>query len=233
MDVWNVGGHLRGMPLRVIWFLNAANDYDNLFTCDLSLGYLLHKHPGRAQTFPMGFGQAHVFYPEVGAARCTAALLLDVDPVGLVRGKAFSEQYVNDRPYVASSFLSVAIAKVFRTAMTGRCKDRPELADTPIPLTAHIPVLPCRGGETFLRSLFEPLGYEVTAQSIPLDETFPNWQDSEYVAATLKSTVRLADLLNHLYVLIPVLDNEKHYWIGNEEVEKLLRHGEGWLAGAS
>ncbi len=193
------------------------------------LGYLLHKHPGRAQTFPMSFGQAHVFYPEVSVGRCTAALLLDVDPVGLVRGKAF-EQYVNDRPYVASSFLSVAIAKVFRTAMTGRCKDRPELADTPIPLTAHIPVLPCRGGETFLRSLFEPLGYEVMADSIPLDETFPDWQDSEYVAATLKSAVRLADLLNHLYVLIPVLDNEKHYWIGDEEVEKLLSHGEGWLA---
>ncbi|MGB3300728.1 MAG: 3' terminal RNA ribose 2'-O-methyltransferase Hen1 [Phormidesmis sp.] len=193
------------------------------------LGYLLHKHPGRAQTFPMSFGQAHVFYPEVSKERCTAALLLDVDPVGLVRGKAF-EQYVNDRPYVASSFLSVAIAKVFRTAMTGRCKDRPELADTPIPLTAHVPVLPCRGGETFLRSLFEPLGYEVTAQPIPLDETFPDWQNSEHVAATLKGTVRLADLLNHLYVLIPVLDNEKHYWIGDEEVEKLLRYGEGWLA---
>ena len=193
------------------------------------LGYLLHKHPGRAQTFPISFGQAHVFYPEVSATRCTAALLLDVDPVGLVRGKAF-EQYVNDRPYVASSFLSVAIAKVFRTAMTGRCKDRPELANTPIPLTAHMPVLPCRGGESFLRSLFEPLGYAVAAHSIPLDETFPDWQDSEYVAATLKNTVRLADLLNHLYVLIPVLDNEKHYWIGDEEVEKLLSHGEGWLA---
>lgn len=199
------------------------------------LGYLLHKHPERCQSFDLSFGKAHVFYPESNARRCTVTLLLEVDPVGLVRGKVSSrqegafDQYVNDRPYVASSFLSVAIAKVFRTAITGRCKDRPELADTPIPLTARIPVLPCRGGETFLRELFEPLGYEVTGRSLPLDETFLDWKDSDYIAATLTNTVRLADLLSHLYVLIPVLDNEKHYWIGDEEVEKLLRHGEGWL----
>lgn len=199
------------------------------------LGYLLHKHPERCQSFQMSFGKAHVFYPEASVERCTATLLLEVDPVGLVRGKPSSrregafDQYVNDRPYVASSFLSVAIAKVFRTAITGRCKDRPELADTPIPLTVEIPVLPCRGGESFLRELFEPLGYEVRGQLLPLDETFPDWENSDYIAATLTNTVRLADLLSHLYVLIPVLDNDKHYWIGDEEVEKLLRHGEGWL----
>ena len=199
------------------------------------LGYLLHKHPERCQSFDLSFGKAHVFYPESTPECCTATLLLEVDPVGLVRGKTSSrqegvfDQYVNDRPYVASSFLSVAIAKVFRTAITGRCKDRPELAETPIPLTVEIPVLPCRGGETFLRELFEPLGYEVTGRSLPLDDTFPEWGNSDYVAATLSNTVRLADLLSHLYVLIPVLDNDKHYWIGDEEIEKLLRHGEGWL----
>src|SRR5579864_142306 len=30
-------------------------------------------------------------------------------------------------------------------------------------------------------------------------------------------------------VLISVLDDDKHYWVGDAEVEKLLRHGEGWL----
>ncbi len=79
------------------------------------LGYLLAKHPGKLQTFNLNFGKAHVFYPEATETRCTAALLLDVDPIGLVRGRVGSteggllEQYVNDRPYVASSFLSVAI----------------------------------------------------------------------------------------------------------------------------
>ena len=198
------------------------------------LGYLLHKHPDRLQCFPMTFGQASVFYPEANADKCTAALLLDVDPVGLVRGKAKSgdrplEQYVNDRPYVASSFLSVALAQVFSTALSGRCKDRPELAETAIPLTVKLSVLPCRGGEKFLRQMFEPLGYQVAAKPLILDEQFPEWGASPYFAVELQNTVRLADLLSHLYVLIPVLDDDKHYWVGDDEIEKLLRHGEGWL----
>lgn len=161
-------------------------------------------------------------------------MLLDVDPVGLVRkrrgeGEAL-EQYVNDRPYVASSFLSVAIAQVFGTALAGRSKDKPELAETAIPLTAKLAVLPCRGGEDFLRRLFEPLGYIVTAQCHALDEKFPEWGESFYFTVELQGTVRLQDLLSHLYVLIPVLDDEKHYWVGDEEVDKLLRHGAGWLA---
>jgi 3' terminal RNA ribose 2'-O-methyltransferase Hen1 len=37
-------------------------------------------------------------------------------------------------------------------------------------------------------------------------------------------------LLTHLYVLIPVFDNEKHYFVGDDELEKLLAKGAGWLA---
>ena len=201
------------------------------------LGYLLHKNPARAQSYELSFGQAHVFYPEASAERCTAALLLDVDPVGLVRGRRGPEgdggllaQYVNDRPYVASSFLSVAIAEVFGTAMAGRSKERPELAATSMPLAARLAVLPCRGGEEFLRRLFEPLGYVVTAEPHPLDATVPEWGASRYYTVGLAGAVRLSELLAHLYVLVPVLDDEKHYWVGDDEVEKLLRHGEGWLA---
>ncbi len=199
------------------------------------LGYLLHKHPDKCQSFPMSFGEAHVFYPETSTEICTATLLLDINPVALVRGKSSAhregvlDKYVNDRPYVASSFLSVAIAKVFGTALSGRCNALPELANRSIPLTVNLPVLPCRGGISFLRQLFEPLGYQVEGETIPLDQTFPEWQDSFYIAATLHNTVRLCDLLSHLYVLIPVLDDDKHYWVGEEEIAKLLRHGEGWL----
>ncbi|MDJ0737605.1 MAG: 3' terminal RNA ribose 2'-O-methyltransferase Hen1 [Nostocaceae cyanobacterium] len=195
------------------------------------LGYLLHKHPDKCQSFPLSFGQAHIFYPEADTEKCTAALLLDVDPVKLVRGRSISlQQYVNDRPYVASSFLSVAIAQVLSTALGGRCKERPELVQTPIPLIAKLSVLPCRGGEAFLKQLFEPLGYCVNSQGYILDEKFPEWGQSQYHTVELENTVTLSDLLSHLYVLIPVLDDDKHYWVGDEEVEKLLRHGEGWLA---
>src|SRR6185295_10601453 len=201
------------------------------------LGYLLHKNPARLQTFELSFGKVHVFYPEATPERCTAALLLDVDPVGLVRnrkgpsGEGFAlEQYVSDRPYAASSFLSVAISRIFGSALAGRSKGRQELADSAIPLVAKVAALPCRGGERFLRSLFEPLGYAVAATRLPLEERFPAWGDSSYFNVELSTERRLSEVLTHLYVLIPVLDDDKHYWVGEAEVEKLLRHGEGWLA---
>src|SRR6267378_7406537 len=200
------------------------------------LGYLLHKSPFLVHSFDQVLGKAHVFYPETSTDHCTAALLLEIDPIGLVRnrrgpsGEAHAlEEYVNDRPYAASSFLSVALARTFGTAITGKSKERQELAAAPLPLEARITVLPCRGGENLLRRLFEPLGYEITAVRHPLDENFPEWGESPYFSVALKATIRLSDLLTHLYVLIPVLDDDKHYWVGDAEVEKLLRHGEGWL----
>jgi 3' terminal RNA ribose 2'-O-methyltransferase Hen1 len=196
---------------------------------------LLFKNPGRHHVKELSFGQAHLFYPEATAQRCTVALLLDVDPVALVRGRNGGDsgplaQYVNDRPYVASSFLSVAIRELFGTAITGRSKERPALAEQALPFTVTLAVLPCRGGEAVLRQLFEPLGYAVSATRHTLDEQFPEWGESQYYTVEIAGTVRLCDLLTHLYVLIPVLDDEKHYWVGDDEVEKLLRHGEGWLA---
>ncbi len=200
------------------------------------LGYLLHKNPERVQSFDLAFGKAHVFYPEATRARCTVALLLDFDPVGLVRtrrgpaGEAGAlQQYVNDRPYVASSFLSVAIARVLASALAGTSKGRPELVDEPLPLIAKVAVVACRGGEDLLRRLFEPLRYTVRSEHHPLDEQFPEWGDGPYYTVELQQNIPLKDLLTHLYVLIPVLDAEKHYWVSQDEVEKLLRRGEGWL----
>jgi 3' terminal RNA ribose 2'-O-methyltransferase Hen1 len=203
------------------------------------LGYLLHKNPARVQAFEVASGTAHVFYPEATDARCTAALLLEVDPVGLIRGRRGPEggegfslgQYVNDRPYAASSLLAVAMSRVYRTAMSGRCDARPDLAASPVPLELRIPVLPCRGGPDLARRLFEPLGWEVSATPIALDEAFPEWGASRYLDLRLSGLIRLADALNHLYVLLPVLDDSKHYWVSTDEVDKLVRAGTGWLAG--
>ena len=201
----------------------------------LDLGFLLHKHPGRFQSFDLSFGRAHVFYPEATDERCTACLMLDVDPVGIVRGKGSGEgllaQYVNDRPYAATSFLSVAIAQVYGSALQGRCNDRPELASAPLPLSARLDVLPVRGGEGFLRAVFEPLGYEIEAERHPLDERFPEWGESPYFSVTIAREATLSELLTHLYVLVPVFDNQKHYFVGDDEMEKLLTRGKGWLAG--
>ncbi len=198
------------------------------------LGFLLRKHPERHQTFDVGFGTAHVLYPEATAERCTAALLLDIDPIALVRGRrnggtgskgGLLTQYVNDRPYAASSFLSVAMSRVFGSAMSGRSETHPELAAQPMPLSVRVTPLECRGGLEMAARLFEPLGYALTGSPIADRQGKP----SRYYDVTIAGTVPLALLLSHLYVLIPVLDDEKHYWVSDDEIEKLLRRGEGWL----
>lgn len=200
------------------------------------LGFLLAKNPARCQSFSLSFGQAHVFYPVADDRVCTAALLVDLDPIRLVRRRGRQGQdrtlgqYVNDRPYVASSFLSVALARVYKSALGGQSKERPALAATAIPLEAQITAVQCRDGERMLRALFEPLGYNVSAERQPLDTAFPEWGASTYWSVTLRATHRLSDLLTHLYVLLPVLDDDKHYWVGRDELEKLLAKGAGWLS---
>ena len=191
------------------------------------LGFLLHKHPDKHQEFSLPFGRAHVFYPEATEERCTAALVLDIDPIALVRGRrgagkdaGLLDQYVNDRPYAVSSFLSVALRRVFASALGGRSEHRPDLADLAIPLEVRLAPLRCRGGIELAKILFEPLGYQLTATPVG---------EGTYWDVTLSGVTTLGQMLTHIYVLIPVLDDQKHYWVGDDEIEKLLRHGEGWL----
>ena len=201
-----------------------------------NLGFLLHKHPDRVRSVGVSGGRAHVFYPEATNERTTATLFVEVDPVRLsrrARGDASTatlEPYVNDRPYVASSMLSVAIAKLYGTALSGTCETKPELVDQPLDLEISLPVVGAPHGGELIRRLFEPLGWAVECSVLPLDVTFASWGDSRYATLTLQGTQTVADALTHLYVLLPVLDGKKHYWVGDEEVDKLLRRGGDWLA---
>lgn len=187
------------------------------------LGYLLRKNPSKHQTFELSQGIAHVFYPEATPERCTAVMMLEIDPVGLVRDSGTSDQYVNDRPYTANSMMSVAMSVVLRSAMNGSCKEKPELASTPIPLEIRLPVVKARGGTEAVKRFFEPLGYEIECKVLEGNTA------STYVDLTLRATKTVAETLCHLYVLIPVLDGSKHYWVEQSEVDKLLTKGEGWL----
>ncbi len=201
------------------------------------LGYLLHKHPDKFQSFELSVGKVHVFYPEKSEEKTTISILLDVDPIDMVKsaknlsGDGFSlGHYVNDRPYVASSFMSVALSKAFSSAMNGNCKDKPELVNVPLPFEVTIGVIPApKGGEILIRKFFEPLGYQVELISHQLDSKFPEWGKSKYYTLNLKHTITTKELLSHLYVLIPTLDNDKHYYVSDSEIEKLLQKGEGWL----
>lgn len=198
------------------------------------LGFVLMKHPDRVLERELPFGKATVFYPEATAERTTVALLLEVDPVALSRNTRAGEgsplePYVNDRPYAAGSFLAVALRDAFGTAMTGKSQDRQALAETPIPLSAELPCIASRGPADLPQKLFEPLGYAVQTEAIPLDPLYPEWGERPYLKLKVSGTVRVSQLLRHLYVLLPVLDGKKHYYLNETEVQKLLRHGEGWL----
>lgn len=197
------------------------------------LGYLLHKNPYRPQEFSLNSGMAYVFYPEVSDEKTTMALLLDINPIDLAKGKQGSAtgglfDYVNDRPYTASSFLSTAITRLFNTAMNGRCDKKQDLADTPIDLTANI--FSIYGTEEFAKKIFVPLGYTVKTTKNTLDEKFSEWGESPYINLEISEKIRLSDLLNHIYVLIPVFDKQKHYYISEDEIDKLISHGGEWLA---
>ena len=198
------------------------------------LGYLLGKNPNRAQSFTLPFGVAHVVYSEATPERCTAHLLVDLDPIALVKGRRRAgdddsplAQYVNDRAYAASSFLTVAMTRALGSALKGTSRERPELALTAIPLEIKVAAVRLRGGERFVRELFEPLGYVVSVVSPqPADD---GQRTIRYGELTLNATMRLSDALTQLYVLLPVLDGDKHYFVGDDEVDKLVAGGAGWL----
>ena len=191
------------------------------------LGWVLGKHPDRTAAFELPWGRAIVTWPEASDERATCALVLDLDPVGLVRGSGPSAPgplaaYVNDRPYVASSFLSVAIGRVFRSALSGK-GERADLHALEWPLEIGLSAVPARGGERLLRRLFEPLGY--TVEATQLDPALPT-----HLSVRLVTRRTVQDVLRHLTVLIPVLDDDKHYWVGPDEIDKLVARGEDWLA---
>ena len=200
------------------------------------LGYLLHRRPGGVQTVEQSYGAMHIFYPAVAEDCCRVALLLDVDPVAMVRSRGIGSggqwalgQYVNDRPYAISSLFSVFINRELKSALRGRSAERPELAATPIDLTVTLGAVVCPGGAELPEQIFGPLGYEVEVIEHPLDEEFPQWGGGVAFTVTLRATKTLSELLTHLYVLLPVLDDDKHYWVDDQEIDKLLTYGRDWL----
>lgn len=199
------------------------------------LGFLLHKHPDKLQSIALALGQAHIFYPIAEESECTICLALDINPLDLVRNKKGSrafflqQHYVNDRTYTANSFLSTAIVKAFGSAINGTCQTMPELVETPIPLKATISSLKIDTDFSYLEKLFTPLGYTISYEILPLDDQFPSWGESKYVNLTIENTIKLKDLLSQIYLFILVLDNERHYWVGQSEVEVLVRRGGDWL----
>jgi 3' terminal RNA ribose 2'-O-methyltransferase Hen1 len=195
------------------------------------LGFLLHKNPANVHVRGAAGGTAYVFFTEATPERATAVLHLDIDPVALVRGRGqgsegLLDQYVNDRPYTANSFLAVALGRSFGQTISGKSKERQALADRRLPLTLRLAPVAASGGLEVVEGLFAPLGYTIEAKTI----FAANEGVRPLIDLTLTGEVRLAEALNHVYVLLPVIDNDKHYWINRDEIDTLIKKGEGWLA---
>lgn len=199
------------------------------------MGYLLGKHPNRCQTFDFPWAKAHVFYPEASHERCTIALAVELLTHKLNpnnRGTAHSRQehFVNDRAYAATSHLALVINQLFSQAYASQNKDKPELSNTPLPLEVWLPTVPRGRHPDTASQLFEPLGYTVAAKPLPLDQKKPDSGYSRHIDLTLSHTITMAEMLRHLYVLLPTMDGGKHHYIEQDDVEKLMRFGEGWLS---
>lgn len=200
------------------------------------LSYLLHKSPDKLQSFDITGGKAHVFYPEYTKTKCSVSLLLEIDTIELIRNIRLPDNgfmlknYINDRPYVASSFTSHSIATVFSSAMNGKCSLKPELIEVEMSFEVNISLLKIKGGNSeWINRIFVPLGYEVEYKRHVLNENFPKWGESNYYSLKLKNKLTLQKLLSQLYVLLPVFDYEKHYFISTNEIDKLLEKGRDWL----
>ncbi|MEO8531971.1 MAG: 3' terminal RNA ribose 2'-O-methyltransferase Hen1 [Deltaproteobacteria bacterium] len=212
------------MQIEVTLFAEPGADYSAR-----DLGYLLHKHPDHLHTREVAQGVVTIFYPLVSDAETRAVVHLDVDPVALVRGKndaaGLLDQYVNDRPYAVNSLLAVALGRALGQTLAGKSKDRQALADRALPYRLRIVPLAVAGGFEIIERLFAPLGY--TIEALPLETSARR----EIYDLRLETTAQLADVLTHLQVLVPVLDNAKHYWIDKAEIETLLAKGGDWLPG--
>jgi len=196
------------------------------------VGYLLAKNPQSIFHRQFSRGTVWVYYPEVAEDHLTVALLCEIDPVALVRGPATlqtSDHYVNDRPFVSTSLTSVALRTAFSTALSGRNKERPERLDERMRWVVALPAVACDGGEDLITRLFSPLGYALAVDRLALDAHFPAWGLSDVFSIRLEGLQTVRDVLGHLYVLLPVLDNSKHYYVEESETEKLLDHGRTWL----
>jgi 3' terminal RNA ribose 2'-O-methyltransferase Hen1 len=223
---FGAGRQITLMQIELTLLAGAGADYSAR-----DLGFLLHKHPEHVHERQIAAGKVTIFYPEVGPERTTAVLYLDIDPVGLVRGRnrhsdGLLTQYVNDRPYVANSFLSVAVGRTLGQSLSGKSKEKQALAVRALPFEVRVTPVAASGGKEVIDALFKPLGYEIEATALSEEAGFARG----LFDLTLRGEVRLSDLLNHIYVLIPVLDNAKHYWIDRDEIDKLLDKGAGWLA---
>lgn len=194
-----------------------------------AVSYLLAKNPNNLyERDEKGFKVRSV-YSVFTKEEVKYLIYVKPDPIDLVRSSPQVydiSHYINDREFAVSSLFVSAIRKALGTALNGKPQEeyvqwvehRFDMEVAFGPIATDLP-----DGE--LAELFKPIGYNVEIKRAA--STLRSKSSALFITLTGKQTIQ--NLLKHLFILIPVIDNYKHYFIDEREIEKVDRYGEGWL----
>ncbi|WIM41190.1 3' terminal RNA ribose 2'-O-methyltransferase Hen1 [Paenibacillus sp. PK4536] len=198
------------------------------------ISHLLAKNPNNLYDRTEKGARIRLVYTSFQPEETEVLLFVTPDPIDLVKGSPDHydiTQYINDRELVVSSLFCSYIRPALGTALNG--KPKADYIDwVEHPFTLHMSMGPVASDlpDSMIESLFQPLGYEVQMERGEIDYSFDLKNRSTVRHIQISGQQTLQHMLRQLYILIPVLDNYKHYYISDDEIERLQRYGEGWLS---
>jgi 3' terminal RNA ribose 2'-O-methyltransferase Hen1 len=198
-----------------------------------AISYLLAKNPNNLYERNHKGHLVRLFYSKFTETELEVTIFVTPDPIEMVKNNSNSydiTHYINDREFAVSSIFCSFIRSALGTALNGQPKEEHlKWVNHPFSFNFEFgPVVSSLSDEK-LMNLFEPIGYEVTINRPEIEYSFPIKTKSSARYLSIKGMKTLQEGLRHLFVLIPVIDNYKHYFIDEKEIEKLERYGEGWL----
>ncbi|MCK1992095.1 3' terminal RNA ribose 2'-O-methyltransferase Hen1 [Peribacillus muralis] len=198
-----------------------------------AISYLLSKNPNNLYERKHKGHVVRLFYSTFTETEMEATIFVTPDPIELVKNTANSydiTHYINDREFAVSSIFCSLIRSALGTALNGQPKEEhAEWVNHPFSFQFDFGPVVSTLSDNQLRELFEPIGYEVSITRPDIQYSFDMKDRSSTRTVSLKGLKTLQEGLRHLFVLIPVIDNYKHYYIDEKEIDKLERYGEGWL----
>ncbi|PYF06198.1 3' terminal RNA ribose 2'-O-methyltransferase Hen1 [Ureibacillus chungkukjangi] len=197
------------------------------------ISYLLAKNPNNLYERRVSGHLVRMFFSQFSEEEVEVTFFVTPDPIELSRNnsKVYDiTSYINDREFVVSSIFCTFLRTALGTALNGKPVEEYEpWVNHPFPLEFSFGPVASQLTDQDIQSLFQPLGYavEITYGEADYNMDFKSKSSARFI--TLKGSTTLQMGLRQLFVLIPVLDNYKHYYIDEQEVEKIVRYGEGWL----
>ncbi|TDL78499.1 3' terminal RNA ribose 2'-O-methyltransferase Hen1 [Peribacillus frigoritolerans] len=198
-----------------------------------AISYLLSKNPNNLYERNHKGHLVRLFYSKFEETELEVTIFVTPDPIDLVKNNSNSydiTHYINDREFAVSSLFCSFIRSALGTALNGQPKEEySEWVNYRFSFQFEFGPVVSSLSDKQLKDLFEPIGYEVAISRPDIEYSFEMKDKSSARSICLKGMKTLQNGLRQLFVLIPVIDNYKHYYIDDKEIEKLERYGEGWL----